>query len=138
MSNLILIRGFEIDIPKTMLQHHITNVVDLEKHLKKLIKKRTNSFRLLVVRNNVPNINDQYKMYISHRYITKDKNNNKFSSDDRNNLRSFTAVFSDNTNWLYGRNKQFVDKFELNKQNFVTKNQYYGMFYDLYEEMYVF
>ena len=79
MSNLILIRGFEIDIPKTMLQHHITDVIDLKKHLKKLIKKRTNTFRLLVVRTVAPNINDQYKMYIINKYLVKDKNNKEIS-----------------------------------------------------------
>ncbi|ARF11470.1 hypothetical protein Klosneuvirus_1_327 [Klosneuvirus KNV1] len=135
MSNLILIRGFEIDIPKTMLQHHITNVVDLEKHLKKLIKKRTNSFRLLVVRTTAPNINDQYKMYITNKYLVKDKNNKEISE-----LWDYKQFFNIKT--PRGRYKAsidtFINKVKENQQHVIVKNQDYTVFYDLYEEMYVF
>lgn len=142
MSNLILIRGYEIDIPKTMLQHHIANVVDLEKHLKKLIKKRTNSFRLLVIRINAANINDSYKMYICHKYITKSKDNRIFVEDERNDLRLFTNIkmstYNGKTTYHSELIKNFVDKVEQNKHHVVLKNKDYTLMYDLYEEMYAF
>ena len=142
MSNLIFIRGYEIDIPKTMLQHHITDVLDLEKHIKKLIKKRTNSFRLLVIRNNAPNINDQYKMYIANKYLVKEKNNKEFIQNERHDYKQFFVLKGGNSYngkpYYYGRVKQFVEKVEENKQHIIIKNDVYSMFYDLYEEYYAF
>lgn len=141
MSNLILIRGLEIDIPKTMLQHHITNVIDLEKHLKKLIKQRRNSFRLIVLRKNATTNNDAYKMYISHRYLAKPQQDKEFkTSDERITYKQFFIMngykYSDGT--YRGNIGTFMAKFDENKQHISIKNPDYTMMYDLYEEMYVF
>jgi len=137
MSNLILIRGYEIDIPKTMLQHHITDVLDLEKHLKKLIKKRTNTFRLLVVRTNAPNINDQYKMYITNKYLVKEKNNKEISELELWDFKQFFVIKSSRGHFKASIDT-FINKVKEIKQHVIVKNQEYTVFYDLYEEMYVF
>lgn len=135
MSNLIFIRGYEIDIPKTMLQHHITNIVDLEKHLRKLIKQRTSSFRLLILRNNTANINDAYKMYIVHKHMVKEKNNNQFTMDEKQVMRTFFVVNGQKYNSTI---KKFISKVETNKQHIVVKNNEYTTFYDTYEDLIVY
>ena len=140
MSNLALIRGFEIDIPKTMLQHHITNIVDLEKHLKKLIKGRRESFRFLVLRVNANNTHESYKMYISHKYLAKDFKNREFVEGERYDHKQFFVVnrYKNYSGQYCGNIGSFMKRFDEVKQHIIPKKNDYSIYYDLFEEMYVF
>lgn len=140
MTNLLLIRGFEIDIPKTMLQHRITNIIDLGNHLKKLLKI-TKSFQLLIIKINGLDNNDQYKMYITNKFITKSNNRRVFNSSDSFDLENFFVqpkITYGVTRQYHGREKQFIAKIEENKCYYVIKSEEYSIMYDLYDDILVY
>lgn len=121
----VFVRGVEIDIYQTMMKHfnQVVDIKDFEKHMIKIIKPKSNTFRFLILEKyNDYEDNEEavgaYRMYIAHKFLVKGKNNKVFSDYDKVEHIKFMNIKKN-------KEMKFTEKYDKIKDNFVLwKNEY--------------
>jgi len=121
----VFIRGVEIDIYHTMMKHfnQIVDMKDFEKHMNKIIKPKSNTFRFLILQK-YGDYEDKdeavyaYRMYIAHKFLVKGKNNKIFTEYDKDEHIKFLGIKEN-------KEIKFMEKYDKIKDHVILKKNEY-------------